>query len=672
MTELHFLRDLIILMGMTIPVVLICHRLRIPSILGFLLTGALTGPHGFRLIIEHQNIHGFAEFGIVALMFTIGLEFSMQKIWTIKRLFIAGGFLQVCLTVAVITLIVMGFGYPFNQSLFAGFLVSLSSTAMVLSILQEQRQIDSPHGKVSLAILIFQDVSVVAMILLLPLLSGKSNGETLQIPLMLLKAGIVAFVVYAGMRWVIPYILYRVVKTKNRELFLFAVLFLCLSIGYLTSSLGLSLALGAFLAGLMISESDYSHRAMGSILPLKDIFSSLFFISIGMLFDIQVLFQKPLLIIGAALAIMLIKGSIVVFTALLLRRPISTAVKAGASLSQIGEFSFVLFQAGTAIGMAGTGLFEGFLGISLCTMFLTPLVMKASPAIAKTLCRIPMPSSWRGSVDDAEVSADSVPMKDHLVIIGFGLVGRTLAEASRINGIPYVIIEMNPDTVADEKKKGEPIFYGDASHSAVLKHLNIAASKVVVIAISDPHATTRITELARCLNPHNLIITRTRFLADVDELSSLGASYVIPEEFETSIEIFAHVLRHYVVPGEDIDRFIHRIRSGNYKMQRPPSPGKDVLYELLDDPESVIQHMQIKPGSPLAGRTLQETGLREKCGVTVLAIRRESVTTANPSAATQLQEGDVLIIMGSTRGIQDCTARCGTVLESSRCPPHND
>jgi monovalent cation:H+ antiporter-2, CPA2 family len=561
--ELLLLRDLVVLLGMTIPVVLICHRLKIPSILGFLLTGVVLGPHGFKLIIAHENIQNFAEFGIVALLFTIGLEFSMQKIWSIKRIFFAGGFLQVSLTIAASTLIAMSFGMPLNKALFAGFLVSLSSTAMVLSILQEKSSVQSPHGRLSLAILIFQDISIVVMILMLPLLSGRGDGQSPNLPVLLMRLIIAAILVYVGTRWLIPFILHRVAKTGSRQLFLFAILFLCLSIGYLTSSLGLSLALGAFLAGLMISESDYSHRALGSVVPLKDVFSSLFFISMGMLFDIHDFLGKPFTIVIAALAIMLIKGSIGAITALMLRRPISTAILAGASISQIGEFSFILYQTGSILGLVENSISQGFLGVSLCTMFLTPLVMQLSPLLSKLVARLPFPARWRGTLYDTELSEEHITLKDHLLIIGFGLVGKSLAAACSNGNIPYAVIELNPDTITVERKKGEPVYYGDATHEAALRHLHIETARVVVIAVSDPSATFAITELARRLNAHSDIIARTRFLADVDDLLRLGASSVITEELETAMEIFRRVQTRFSISIENSESLVRRVQVVN-------------------------------------------------------------------------------------------------------------
>ncbi|MDQ7826648.1 MAG: cation:proton antiporter [Candidatus Eremiobacteraeota bacterium] len=650
--ELDILRDLVVITGITIPVILLCHRLKILSIIGFLIAGVIIGPHGFSLIEGYDNITVFAELGVVALLFTIGLEFSFEKIWKIRTLFLSGGALQVTLTVAAATAIALIMKQPLHLAVFIGFLVSLSSTALVLSILQEQAKTGSPHGRISLAILIFQDIAVVAMILIIPFLAGNAADPGRQIISLIVKACALGALVFIAMKWVIPQVLYRVVKTGSREIFMFTVLFLCLSIGFLTSSFGLSLALGAFIAGLIISESDYGQRALGAIIPFKDVFSSFFFMSIGMLFDMHYFLNKPLLIIGAALGILVIKAAIGAFTVLMLRWPLSTAVLVGASICQIGEFSFILIQSGVSLGIIGEDFRQVFLGVALCTLFLTPLALSLAPALSGLLLKLPILRCFRGTCPEEKEEGAEAPQKDHLIIVGFGLVGKNLAMAAKTVGISYAIIEMNPDTVKTEQKNGEPILYGDATHEAILHHVNIGTARILVIAISDPAAMRGVTELARRRNRDLHIIVRTRFMAEVEELQALGADCVIPEEFETSVEIFTRVLKHYLIPVQDIERFTAQARAGGYRMFRPRSPVTHTMAGLLlSRPDITIIPLRISATSPLAGKTLAESNLRRLYGVSVLAVQRGKETLPNVSADMRLHENDVIIVMGAMDAI---------------------
>lgn len=662
MMESQVLKDLIVITGVTIPVVILCHRLKISSIIGFLFAGILIGPHGFRLVAGDEEILVFAEFGIVALLFTIGLEFSLKKILRIKTIFLLGGALQVLLTCGASTIIALILHQSLQLSIFIGFLVSLSSTALVLSLLQEEAKIDSPHGRISLAILIFQDIAVVGMILALPLLSGESTAMGVHLMTLAVKLGIVAAIVIAGVKWIVPQVLSRVARTGNREIFLFAILFLCLSIGFLTSSLGLSLALGAFLAGLIISESYYSHRALGSVLPLKDVFSSMFFVSIGMLFDIQFFLARPFMIIFIALSVMLIKAVIAGSTVLVLRWPVNTATLVGISLSQIGEFSFVLMQAGASHNLIGEEFRQVFLGVAMCTLFLTPSAISLASVISAAARKLPLPAYLRGILFKGESLQEKTTLSDHLIIVGYGLVGKNLSRSAKAAQIPYAIIELNPETVEQERKNGEPIYYGDATQEAILDHVQVSAAKVVVIAISDRAAIRGITELVRRKNATTHIIVRIRFMTDVEELLALGADCVIPEEFETSVEIFTRVLKYYLVPAGDIETFTGQVRADGYRMFRTPSLEMNYLRDLLvSNPDISIVPLKIGSPCPLAGKTLIESDLRKRFDVSILAIRRNGETIPNPPGDTRLREDDVIMVMGTTQALTRFESGCALV-----------
>ncbi|MBO8127493.1 MAG: cation:proton antiporter, partial [Firmicutes bacterium] len=618
--EIPLLRDIVIIFGLSIAVLLFFHRLRIPVILGFLLTGVLAGPHGFGLVEAVHQVELLAEIGVILLLFTIGLEFSLEHLVQIKRSVLVGGTLQVLLTFAAGVGASLLYGLALRASIFVGFLVTLSSTAIVLKLLQERGEVDSPQGKVTLGVLIFQDIIVVPMMLFTPVLAGAGGGAGASLLELFGKGLAIIAIVLAGARWLVPQLLFLIAETRNRELFLLSVLAICFAVAWLTSSVGLSLALGAFLAGLIISESEYSHQAIGHILPFRDIFSSFFFISIGMLLDVNYVVSQPFLVIALAVGVIVVKGLLAAVSALALSYPLRTGFLVGTSLAQVGEFSFVLAATGLAYGLLTDDTYQLFLAVSVLTMAATPYIIAAGPGISEALSRLPVLQSWKGR---GKVLEKKQPAKrDHLIIVGYGINGRNLARAARSSGIPYVIIEINAQTVKAEKAKGEPIFFGDATQETILDHADVRQARVLVLAISDPVATRRIIELARRLNPKLHIIARTRFIQEMKPLYELGADQVIPEEFETSVEIFTRVLRKYLVPEDEIEKFVAQVRADGYEMFRelagPRVTMADLHFNLTDE----ITTLRVQEGSKLVGQTLRQIDLRNRYGLTLLAVKR--------------------------------------------------
>lgn len=649
--EISLLREITIIFGLSIAVLFICHRFRVPAIVGFLLTGILAGPHGFGLIKAVHEVEILAEIGVVLLLFTIGIEFSLKDLLKIRRSVLLGGTLQVLLTISAIFLIARLIGLTSGESFFMGFLISLSSTAIVLKLLQERAEIDSPHGRTALGILIFQDIIIVPMMLLTPLLAGamENIGKSL---LVLMAKGIgVIILVLISAQWVVPQVLYQIARTRSRELFLLSIVVICLAVAWLTSSIGLSLALGAFLAGLTISESEYSHQALSNVLPFRDVFTSFFFISIGMLLNISFLLEQPVLVILITLGVLALKTVTAGFGVVFLGSPLRIAILAGLALSQVGEFSFILSKVGVGYGLLGGDTYQLFLDVSILSMAATPFIIALSPRLSDLTSELPLLRELKSGLypmPGIDVSNKKDTLRDHLIIIGYGVNGRNVARAARAAGIPYIIIEMNPETVRSEKARGEPIYYGDAIQEAVLEHAGIKDARVVVIAISDPAATRQITAISRRLNPKVHIIARTRFLQEVEPLHELGADEVIPEEFETSVEIFTRVLTKYLIPRDEIEKFIAEVRSDSYEMFRSPSIPPAYFSDLkLHIPDIEISTFRVNEKSPIVGESLAQIGLRNKYGVTLLAIRRDSHILSNPDGNTQLCADDVIVVLGA-------------------------
>jgi CPA2 family monovalent cation:H+ antiporter-2 len=644
--EIPLLYDICIIFGLSIGVLLICHKLSVPSIVGFLLTGLIAGPHGLGLIQADREVEILAEIGVILLLFAIGIEFSLKNLLRIKQSVLMGGSLQVGLTLLSAFALARHFGQATNESLFIGCLAAVSSTAIVMKLLQERDETRTPHGGTALAILIFQDIAIVPMMLITPILAGHPGDISRALVLLLAKGVVMIGVVFVGAKYVVPLILSQVLQTRSREVFLLSVLAICLAVVWLTSRFGVSLALGAFLAGLIVSESESSHDALGHISPFRDVFTSFFFVSVGMLLDFHVLFQKPLLIAGLTIGVLVAKSIIAGGVTSMLGYPLRTAILTGLTLSQVGEFAFILAKSGIEHGLLSDANYKLFLAVSIVTMAATPFIISAAPHIARGILRLPLPRRLVSGLSPIASTQDT-EQTNHVIIIGFGINGRNVAKAARAADIPYVIVEMNPETVRTERANGEPIFYGDAVHDAVLHHANIKSARVVVIAISDDASSRRIVGAAHALNPAAHIIVRTRHLAEVEPLYHVGANEVIPEEFETSVEIFTRVLMEYLVPHDQIERFIAEVRADGYKMFRTPS--KDVLSLPNRDvhlPDFEISVLRVDKKSPFVEKTLEEITLRNTYEVSVVAILRNGQVFPNPHGDMRIEIDDEVYLLG--------------------------
>jgi len=646
--EIPVLRDLAEILGIAVVVVLVSRKIGVPSIVGLFLTGMVAGPHGLGLISHVHEVEIMAEIGVVLLLFTIGIEFSIQELAKLKSHVIIGGGLQVGITSIAGMLIAHLFGVPWNKALFYGFLLALSSTAIVLKILQQRAEIDAPHGKSVLGILIFQDIIVVPMMLVAPILAGTDGVSWAEVGVPLLKGILVVTLALVLARWIVPKLLYAAAGLRDREAFILTVVFIGLAVAWLTNYMGLSLALGAFLAGLIISESEFSHQALSDILPFRDIFTSLFFVSIGMLLDITQIAARPHIFVGLAVGVLAIKFIIAGGAVSALGMPLKTAALAGVALSQVGEFSFVLSRVGSANGLMDDGAYQLFLGVSVITMLVTPFAISGGPRFAEFLSGLPLPDRMKRGIRPVGEEPDVEHMADHLIIVGYGPSGRHLAQAAVASSIQYVIIELNPETVRRERAAGQPVIYGDASQWHVLEHAGAGKARVLVVAVPDLSATRRAVELARRMNPNLHIIARTPYIREMEPLSKLGASEVVPAEFETSVEIFTRVLAKYLVPRKDIEHFISEVRAGGYEMFRKPVPEQAGFCDLrIHMPELEINTFRVEGGSEADGKSIAELAIRKRFGTTVLAVRREGQVLSNPDPEAKLERDDVVVLLGS-------------------------
>ena len=645
--EYEGLKDIEILFGLGLLTVVILRRLKFPSIIGFLVTGVLAGPYALGFIKNTHQVEQMAEYGVVLLLFTIGIEFSLKELMRIKHLVLLGGGLQLGLTIVAVTLFCTLFDFSIPQSVFFGFLVSLSSTAILMKLLIDSGQADSPHGKMALGILIFQDICIVPLMLLTPLIAGNGNGIQ-GILVISAKATVVVLAAHYGARFIVPWIFRQIVRTRSRELFILTIIFIGLGTAWLTSQAGLSLALGAFIAGLAISESEYSHQALSDIIPFREAFMSLFFISVGMLLDPAIVARYPLLIISLVAAILLIKTLVTTVGGMVLGVPMRIAIIAALSLAQIGEFSFVLSQSGVKFGLLTAELYQIFLAASIATMGLTPACLKYAGPVADFIVGN-LPHDWtkgRGLLSSRQEKP--VSLDDHVIIVGYGVNGKNLARVLKNLRIQHVVIETNPFTVKKEGKKGQQILFGDASKPEVLEHAHIGRARGMVVAISDAAASRRVAAMARQINPSIHIIVRTRYLLEVEPLYKLGVNEVVPEEFETSVEILSRVLRNYLVPQDDIERCIAEVRSDGYEMLRTLSRRHSHAVGIsgyLSGAE--IATFRVHKGAALEGTSLSDGVLRNRSGATILTIKRGDELMPNPDPVWELKEADIVLLLGT-------------------------
>ena len=651
MTDYGVLGNLLVIFSVSIAVVFIFHQFRLPSIAGFLVAGALIGPHGLNLIGDIGTVQVLAEIGVVLLLFTIGIEFSLVQLASLRRLLFVAGPIQVGSVLLVAWLGAMVVGLTWQEGIFWGFLVSLSSTAIVLKALSNRGDSDSIHGRTTVGILIFQDLAVVPMMLLTPILASRGEGSGGSVLYTLAGSILVVGLIIAAAWYAVPKLLEHIVRSRSRELFLLTIIVLCLGIAWLTSLGGLSLALGAFIAGLVISESEYSHQAMADVLPFRDSFNSLFFVSIGILMDWRVLIDHTVLVGGLLLAILLVKFVAGGAASLAMNIPPRSAFMVGVSLAQVGEFSFLLAQQGQESGLLRGAPYQVFLSVSVLSMIVTPFLMQWSPLMARRIEAVQRLRHWlpmRTEAHMLQTEGKQIRLKDHVIIVGYGLNGRNLARVLSETEIPHLALDLDGDTVRRESRHGVPIYYGDATNPNVLRHVKIEDAKVLVVAISDPFITRRTVQVAKGLNPKVRVVVRTRYLRELEELHDIGADDVVPEEFETSIEIFALVLRTYNLPQDFITIKAEQVRREGYALLRRselPELAHHLRGGTLTDAE--VETCRIDDDSPAVGKTLMELSIRPRTGASVIAWTRDGVTESNPGLKTKLKGGDIVVLLGS-------------------------
>jgi CPA2 family monovalent cation:H+ antiporter-2 len=650
------LLELALLFALCVGVAITFHRLRLPPVVAFLATGAVVGPRSLGLVHREDVVRELAELGIVILLFTVGLEVSVAQLVRLRRAVIVGGSLQIIGTVLVGAGAAMALGLPWNQAVFLGLLLSLSSTAVVSKVLGDHGEFNAPHGRISLGICLAQDLAVVPMILSVPLLAAAAGEGGTPVLWGMAKSLGILLVATLGIRWLLPRVLDLVARTRSRELFVLTVATLCLSMATITQQLGMSLALGAFLAGVLLADSDYHHQAVAEMGPFRDALSALFFVSIGMLFDPGVIAAAPGIAMVALLAVLVGKGVVVMGVAKWLGLPFWFRLRTALTLAQVGEFSFLLVQVGA--NLLPPQLEKVFLVVSVLSIAATPVLYGLGLVLVRRA---------RAAPDQGREPAAGKTVRDHAVIVGFGPTGQAVGRALQASGIPFVAVEMNAATVRAFRDRGFRILLGDCTRDVVLRAAAVEAARVMIVAINDADAASRTFRVARRLAPKLHVIARATYLAEVPLLRKTGASEVVAQELETSVEIMVRVLRRYLVPEDEIARQVKLAREaegGGEKLAGVAPADVARIAEFV--PGLAMQFFRVAADAEACGRSLLDAGIRRRTGCAVVAVRRGAENLPVITPETVLQADDVAVVIGPEARMADAAAMFHAVAVPAR------
>jgi len=638
MPDHRLLSQLILIYSIALVAIVLLARARVPAIVAMMIAGIVAGPSGLGVIGAVEDVEMLAELGIVLLLFTVGLDFSLAAVRQIWRTILLAGTLQILATAAAVAgLVMLVARSSLPLAVFIGLFVALSSTAIVLKGRAERNELSAPYGRLTVGILLLQDLAIVVLLLLVPILSGQTPLSAL--PFALAKALLAIAAVAGGSRLVLPTLLRLVTASGRREAFPLAIVVAAVGTAWLGSLMGLSMAVGAFLAGLMLAESEFSHQAYAEVRPVRDVLSGLFFISLGMLIDLPMVLRQWYLVAGVTAGIVVIKAVIASGALLVSRSPIRIALTAGIGLAQVGEFSFILGRAGLESGLLPAGMWQLMLGASVATMILTPLLLGIAPGIGARAAR-------NRGVDSVEIEAGIPQLAGHVIVLGFGIGGQLVSRALRDLNVPYLILELNGATVQRARAEGELIFYGDASSPESLHAARLEHALAIVSLLSDPDGTYRMVKLARETSPTIPIVVRTRYRLEADRLQHAGATVAVAEELEASLEVVAQLLARLNIPGNIIEPLLDVFRRESVSLRPVRAPRAN-----LDSLPAAIQQMpvsthRIESHHWANGRSMADLNLRANTNASVLAIHRGERYITALSPDERLKEGDVLYLIG--------------------------
>ncbi len=646
-----FMLDLVTVLGAAAVGGLAANRLKQPVLLGYLVSGLVIGPFGLKLLQDTALIKSLAEVGVAFLLFALGVEFSLKELNRVRGIALGGGFLQLGITTVLVGIVAVTTGWVagINQGIFLGALLSLSSTAVILKTLTERGEVQTLHGQVMLAILIVQDLALGLMLAILPALNQPP--EALGTALLIALGKGLIFIIGAVVLgiWGVPPLIKGVARTGSSELFLLTVIVLCLGVALITAAFGLSIEMGAFAAGLMLAEIEYADQALSKVLPLRDTFATLFFVSIGMLIDPVLLWANLGVILGLVLMVMVGKALIILPIVLSFRYSFKTALTAALGLNQIGEFSFILAQVGVGLGFLTPEKYVLVLGTTAVSLVFTPLSLRFAPRLGTWLLALPLLAPYQASLKGARELSLPERIQDHVVIAGYGRVGQTLVKLLQSRGQKVLVIDNSEAQIQLLRTEKIPYVLGDAESELVLERVHLERAKALAIALPDPASTRLVLKKALEFAPELSIVARAHSSDELEILVQLGAQEAVQPEIEAALEMGAHLLGNLGEDQKAINEALQTVRAGRYRSLLPEPLQNVDLENLVTVAQQELNGVwvDLTARCPLVGLTLAEADIRNLTGATVMAVARGGQTLRYPTGQTRLAALDRILVVGS-------------------------
>jgi CPA2 family monovalent cation:H+ antiporter-2 len=643
---------LLIILGLAVVIVSVLRRMHLPPILGYLIAGALVGPYGLELLESKEEIRYIAEFGVVFLLFSIGLELSLPKLISMRRALLGLGGLQVVLCTAAALIVAKIVGLSWAAAIAVSGALALSSTAVVTKQLVEQDELDQSHGKLALAILLFQDLAAVPFLIIVPALASTAGGSNTIGEVLLMRIGtgtLIFLVMLAAGRWFLRPLFHHIAQARSSELFILTALLVVLASAFLTEHYGLSAALGAFLAGVMLAETEYVHQIESDIQPFRDILLGLFFISVGLVFDPRVVMHDWQAISLILVTLIVFKTIVIAILAKLAGSPWKTSLRTGLVLAQGGEFGLFLLAVASELKIIDVPNSQILIAVTVISMAVSPLLIRNSDKIAEfLLARFGILKK-----DDSleEILTPPKALEDHVIICGFGRVGQTLARFLEYEGISYVGLDIDPYRLKEARAASEPVFFGDPAQESVLIAAGLSKARMLIIAFSTPKQSLKILRSARRVSKDIPLLVRTTDDSDLEALQIAGATEVIPDKLESSLMLAFHMLVLLGQPPAKAQQQVSEVKANRYKMLRGFFEGADVGH-LEDTPrEKIYLHaVELTEGAYAVGRSLEDLAA-QKIPIKISSFSRHGYNCYVPAPHIAFQAGDVLVLEGTKEDI---------------------
>ncbi len=577
MNGIEILLDILVVYFVAILSVLIVKKLNQTPIIGYLIAGMIIGPSALHIVTSHENVEFLAEIGVIFFLFIVGLEFPMEKMNEMKKLLFGVGGGQVLLCSFTFFLILSFLtGFAGNQAIFIGLLFSISSTAIVMKLIIERSEQNSLYGRTSLAVLLFQDLMIVPIMILIPILAGSGESSIMKVLLIaLVKATATIGLLFIIARYIFKPLITSIVKQRNPELFIITILFICLGTAVLTNQAGFSMILGAFIAGLLLSDTEFKHHTIAEFLPFRDSLLPIFFVSVGMLVDLHYLVSHIGTVFGFFLLLVIVKIVVMMLVLRVMNYPLRPLLTTSLALAQVGEFSFVLLLQGKNVGLLDIDLYQSLLSAVVLSMLVTPFLINNSTALFFKLAKYPILSKIFPAVSIEDAEEKGSILDDHVIVCGYGVTGRNIVRSLKTFDIPYIVLELNWSNVELGLKEGDNIIYADASRWEILAGVGLKKARALVMAISEVDAVLGTVKVARRINPELFILVRSRYVGNLPRFEQAGANLVITEEFETSLRIISELMGRFDFSQGEVDMLVQDIRMDHYTLFKTFPAGRN-------------------------------------------------------------------------------------------------